>query len=141
MKHNLPLALPKCQMIVGSLGGDMPARQLCSMVNLKRRGVYFTTNLIVLGSKGIDIIPLMDWLSKHMVLIEYTKKSVKLTTPDGREMDFVVELVVTAKGVANHVKVNHMEASQGSEVPVVNESPNVFSRNCQVCHLTETSSL
>jgi hypothetical protein len=25
-KHNLPLALIKCQMIVSSLGGDMPAR-------------------------------------------------------------------------------------------------------------------
>jgi hypothetical protein len=38
-KHNLPLALLKCQMIVSSLGGDMPARQLCPKVNLKiRRG-------------------------------------------------------------------------------------------------------
>jgi hypothetical protein len=37
-KHNLPLVLLKCQMIVSSLGGDMPARQLCSKVNLKIRG-------------------------------------------------------------------------------------------------------
>jgi hypothetical protein len=37
-KHNLPLALLKCQMIVSSLGGDMPARQLCSKVNPKIRG-------------------------------------------------------------------------------------------------------
>jgi hypothetical protein len=37
-KHNLPLALLRCQMIVSSLGGDMPARQLCPKVNLKIRG-------------------------------------------------------------------------------------------------------
>jgi hypothetical protein len=37
-KHNLPLALLKCQMIVSSLGGDMPVRQLCPKVNLKIRG-------------------------------------------------------------------------------------------------------
>jgi hypothetical protein len=37
-KHNLPLALLRCQMIVISLGGDMPARQLCPKVNLKIRG-------------------------------------------------------------------------------------------------------
>jgi hypothetical protein len=37
-KHNLPLALLKCQMIVSSLGGDMPARQLCLKVSLKIRG-------------------------------------------------------------------------------------------------------
>jgi hypothetical protein len=37
-KHNLPLALLKCQMIVCSPGGDMPARQQCPKVNLKIRG-------------------------------------------------------------------------------------------------------
>jgi hypothetical protein len=47
-KHNLLLALLKCQMIVSSLGGDMPRRQLCPKVNLKIRGVDFVANLIVL---------------------------------------------------------------------------------------------
>jgi hypothetical protein len=37
-KHNLPLALLRCQMIVSSPGGDMLIRQLCSKVNLKIRG-------------------------------------------------------------------------------------------------------
>ena len=59
-KHNLPIALLTCQMIVSSLGGDMPARQLCPKVILKIRGVDFVANLIVLESKGIDIILGMD---------------------------------------------------------------------------------
>jgi hypothetical protein len=75
-KHNLPLALLKCQMIVSSPGGDMPARQLCPKVNLKIRGVDFVANLIVLKSKGIDVILGIDWLSKHKVLIDCTKTSV-----------------------------------------------------------------
>jgi hypothetical protein len=37
-KHNLPIALLRCQIIVSSPGGDMPARQLCPKVNLKIRG-------------------------------------------------------------------------------------------------------
>jgi hypothetical protein len=37
-KHNLSIALLRCQMIVSSPGGDMPARQLCPKVNLKIRG-------------------------------------------------------------------------------------------------------
>jgi hypothetical protein len=127
-KHNLPLALLRYQMIVSSLGGDMPARQLCPKVNLKIRGVDFVANLIVLESKGIDIILGMDWLSKHKVLINCAKKSVKLTTPKGKEMEFITEPVVTAKCVANHVKVNQLDASQGSEVPVVNEFPDVPQR-------------
>jgi hypothetical protein len=113
-------------MIVSSLGGDMPARQLCLKVNLKIRGVDIVVNLIVLESKGIDVILGMDWLSKYKVLINCAKKSVKLTTPEGKEMEFVIEPVVIAKGVANHAKVNQLDASQGSEVPVVNEFPDVF---------------
>jgi hypothetical protein len=125
-KHNLPLALLWFQMILSSPEGDMPTRQLCPKVNLKIRRVNFVTNLIVLESNGIDVILGMDWLSKYNVLIDCAKKSVKLTTPEGKEMEFIAEPVVTAKGVANHVKVNQLEASQGSEVLVVNEFPNVF---------------
>jgi hypothetical protein len=67
--------------------------------------------------KGIDIILGMDWLSK---------RSFKLTTPDGKELEIVAEPVVTAKGVANRATVNQLDASQESEVPVVNEFPDVF---------------
>jgi hypothetical protein len=125
-KHNLSLALLRSQMIVSSLGGDMPVRQLCLKVNLKIRGVDFVANFIILELKGIEVILRIDWLSKHKVHIDCAKKSVKLTTPKGKEMEFVAEPVVTAKGVANHVKVNQLDASEGSEVPVVNEFPDVF---------------
>jgi hypothetical protein len=76
--------------------------------------------------KGIDIILGMDWLSKHKVLIDCAKKSIKLTTPDGKELEFIIEPLVTTKDVANRAKVNQLDASQGSEVPVVNEFPDVF---------------
>jgi hypothetical protein len=60
------------------------------------------------------------------VLIDYAKKSVKLTTPDGKELEYVAEPVVTAKGIANCAKINQLGASQGSEVLVVNEFSDVF---------------
>jgi hypothetical protein len=79
-----------------------------------------------LESKGIDIILGMNWLGKHKVLIDCTKKSVKLTTPDEKELEFIAEPVVTAKGIADRAKLSQLNASQGSEVPVVNEFPDVF---------------
>jgi hypothetical protein len=79
-----------------------------------------------LESKGIDVILGMVWLSKRKVLIDCANKSVKLTTPEGKEMELVAELVVTAKGVASHVTVYQLDASQGSKVPVVYEFPDVF---------------
>jgi hypothetical protein len=65
-------------------------------------------------------------MSRHKALIDCARKSVKLTTPDGKELEFFAELVVTIKGVANHVEVNQLDASQGSGVLVVNEFPHVF---------------
>jgi hypothetical protein len=60
----------------------------------------------VLESKDIDVILGMDLLSKHKVLIDCTKKSVKLTTLKRKELEFVTEPVVTAYGVTNCAKVN-----------------------------------
>jgi hypothetical protein len=37
-RHNLPIALLRCQMIASSPRGDMLTRQLCPKVNLKIRG-------------------------------------------------------------------------------------------------------
>jgi hypothetical protein len=65
-------------------------------------------------------------LSKCKVLINCAKKSVKLTTLEGKEMEFVIEPVVTAMVAANRAKVNQLDAYQGSKVPVVNEFPDVF---------------
>jgi hypothetical protein len=125
-KHNLPIALLKCKMIVSSPGGDMPARQLCPKVNLKIQWVDFIANIIILESNGIDVILRMDWLSKHKLHINCTKKSIKLTSPDGKDLEYVAELVVTTKGAANCVKLNQMDPSQGLVVLLVNEFPDVF---------------
>jgi hypothetical protein len=99
-------------MVVSSLGGDMPARQVCPGVNIKIRGVDFIANLIILDSKGIDVILAMDWLSKHKVLIDCTKKFVKLTTEDGKELVYEAEPLVTSKGATNHLKLSKLEVGQ-----------------------------
>jgi hypothetical protein len=65
-------------------------------------------------------------LSKYKVLIDCVKKSVKLTTPEGKEMEFIAEPMITTKCIVNRVKVNQLDASQGSEVAVVNEFLDVF---------------
>jgi hypothetical protein len=53
------------------------------------------------------------------VLIDCANKSIKLTTLDGKELEYVAKPVVTTRGVANHVKLNQLDARQGSMVPVV----------------------
>jgi hypothetical protein len=60
------------------------------------------------------------------LLIDCAKKSIKLTIPDGNEMEYVAEPVVTTKGAANHVKLNQLNASEGPTVLMVNEFIDVF---------------
>jgi hypothetical protein len=59
-KQNLPLSILKNRMIVSSPGGDMNARHVSPKVSILIRGLEFLANLIVLGSKGIDMILGMD---------------------------------------------------------------------------------
>jgi hypothetical protein len=76
------------------------------MVNIKIRGVDFIANLIILKSKGINIILGMDWMSKHKVLIDCARKSIKLTTEGGKELEYEAEPLVTTKGATNLLKLN-----------------------------------
>jgi hypothetical protein len=112
VKYNILVSLLKYHMIVSSLGGDMPARQVCPRVNIKIRGVDFISNLIVLDSKGINVILGIDWLSKHKALIDCAKKSIKLTTEDGKELVYEAEPLVTSKGATDRLKLNKLEVSQ-----------------------------
>jgi hypothetical protein len=73
-------------------------------------GVEFNTNLIVLDSKGIDVILGMDWMIKQKALIDCSKKSVKLTMEDGQEIEYIAEPLITHKGATNKIKLNRLEA-------------------------------
>jgi hypothetical protein len=60
VKHNLPIATMKHTMLVSSPGGEMRIKHICLAVSITIRGVDFPSNLILLDSKGIDIILGMD---------------------------------------------------------------------------------
>jgi hypothetical protein len=100
-KYNLLLSMLVNWMIISSPGGDMHARHVCSKVSIFIRGVEFLANLIVLESKGIDVMLGMDWLSKHNGLIDCDKKVVRLTPSSGKELEYVVEDLLTDKVASN----------------------------------------
>jgi hypothetical protein len=89
MKHSLPIATMKHTMLVSSPGGEIRTKHICPAVSITIRGVDFPSNLILLDSKGIDIILGMDWLSKYNGVIQCTRKAVKLTKKDGTSVEFV----------------------------------------------------
>jgi hypothetical protein len=90
----------------------MLARQVCLKVKIILWGVEFRANMIVLDSMRVDVILGMDWMNKQKALIDCAKKSVKLTTEVGQEIEFVAELLITHKGPTNQIKLNQLEAEQ-----------------------------
>jgi hypothetical protein len=90
MKHNLPIATMKHTMLVSLPRGEMTTKHICPAVSIiKRGGVDFPSNLILLDSKGIDIILGMDLLSKYDRVIQCARKVMRLTKKDGATVKFV----------------------------------------------------
>jgi hypothetical protein len=83
-------------------------------------------NLIVLESKGIDIILGMDWLSKHNGLIDCAKKAVRLTPTSGNELKYVAENLVMNKAASNRMVLNHLDAASIRGIRTVSEFLDVF---------------
>jgi hypothetical protein len=125
-KHNLPLSMLKNRKIVSSPGGDMHARHVSPKVNILIRGVEFIANLIVLESKGIDVILGMDWLSKHKGMINCAKKAVRLITSSGKEVEYVANNLVTDKAISNRIVLNPIDATSTLDIRTVFEFPDIF---------------
>jgi len=87
-RHDLASAPMKNNILVTSPGGEMRAKQVCPKVSIDIRGVVFLANLIVLESKGLDVILGMDWLSKHDGVIQCATKTVQLKHADGTQVEF-----------------------------------------------------
>jgi hypothetical protein len=117
--YKLPRALMKNRALVSSPGGEMESRQVCPKVNISIRGVDFLANLIILESKGIDIILGMDWLTKYKGVIGCATKTVQLTHTDGTKVEFQATTESAINASLN--KTNAVEDSR-----VVSEFPDVF---------------
>jgi hypothetical protein len=63
------------------------------------------------------------------------KESIKLTTSNRNELEYIAKSVVVDKGTANRVKLNQLDVSQGLKVPEVNDFSNVLPKELSVMPL------
>ena len=119
-KHSIPIVLLKLPLLTRTPGADIHCRLGCTRVRIILSGVEFLADLVVLKSKGIDVILGMDWLSQHDGHIGCVDKVVHLTNPDG------VQVACHTRESGPDPMVFSMEAKTLEEVPVVDEYPDVF---------------
>jgi hypothetical protein len=118
-KHNISTVLLKTPMVTRTPGGDIKCQLGCSRVRIILSGVEFLEDLVVLKSKGIDVILGMDWLHHHG-LISCADKVVHLTNPDG------VQVTCHNRESRSDIMVFSMETRPIEEVPIVREYPDVL---------------
>ena len=58
---------------------------------IRIREYEFSGDLIELSFRAFDVILGMDWLSRHLVVVDCRMKRVTLRTPSGEEVTFIGE--------------------------------------------------
>ena len=89
-------------------------------VRIDLSGIEFLADLVVLKSKGIDVILGMNWLSLHHGLIGCANQVVHLTNSDGMQVTWHTQ------GGGPDPMIFSMDVKSLEGVPVVNEYPDVF---------------
>jgi hypothetical protein len=121
VKHQLPIINMKETMLVSSPGGEMRTKHICPAISITIRGLDFLANLIVLDSKGIDIILGMDWLRKYDRVILCAKRAIRLTKEDGTNVEF--SAAIPAEQVS---LLNKVQGTSLNEIGIAQEYPDVF---------------
>jgi hypothetical protein len=84
-------------------------------------GRDFRANLIILDSKGIDVILGMGWLTTCDVVIQCAKRSVLLTSPAGERFEFAVDPAPSTASA-----VNKLDGTALEDIRVACNYPDVF---------------
>jgi hypothetical protein len=82
------------RLMIFQIPGSTAKTQLsCRNVPVELHGVQFQADLIILGTKGLDVVLPMDWMSKYQGHIDYTKKAKTVTNSDGVEIERIAAML------------------------------------------------
>src|SRR3954469_11687138 len=84
-------------------------------------GLVFLASLISLKSSSIDVILSMDWLSRQNAVLDCKAKSVRLTHPLGKTINYTSPRTRTQVQSLNVLPLPDLE-----DIPVVCDFPDVF---------------
>jgi hypothetical protein len=119
-KHKIPTVLLKLPLITQTPGSNIKCHLDCLNVRIILSGVVFLADLVLLKSKGRDVILGIDWLTQHNGVISCVTKEVSLVNQEG------IKVKCQTQGSKVNPMVFNLDASTIEEMPVVQEYPNVF---------------
>jgi hypothetical protein len=83
MARNMIVQIPRSQ---------VRSHLSCEGVPVVIHGVSFQANLIILGTKGLDVVLGMDWMSKYQGHIDCARKSITMTNSDSIQIEHIATM-------------------------------------------------
>jgi hypothetical protein len=108
-------------MLVQIRGSVVKAKENCIDVPVDIHGVSFKVNLIILGTKGLDVVLGMDWMSKYQGHIDYARKAISMTNSEGVQIEHIATMPFRKAYYKKSVSRPTLD-----QVPMVCEYPDVF---------------
>ena len=122
LQNNFSMLPLEKSMIVKSPGIKQVTQNYCQGVVIEFEGLKFYANLIVLESKGLDVILGMDWLTTNKGFIDCFNRTVILTHHQGKK----IKVSAKERQIPRQPRLNKVDVSEMNKVPIVCEFPDVL---------------
>jgi hypothetical protein len=124
--HNIPIEPMIPPLRVNSVGGKVQSNRICLNLRIEIKGIDFPTSLVVMGTQGLDVILVINWLHRNHATISCDKRTVKLVSPSGKEVVTKLYLPELEEGACHHLSVDDKESNPIEAIRIVSEFPDVF---------------
>jgi hypothetical protein len=96
---------------VNSVGGKVQSDKMCLNLRIEIRGIDFPTNLVVMGTQGLDVILGMNWLYRNQATVSCDKRTIKLVSPSVKEVITELYMPELEEGACHYLSVDDEEAN------------------------------
>jgi hypothetical protein len=96
---------------VNSVGGKVQSDKMCLNLRIEIRGIDFPTNLVVMGTQGLDVILGMNWLYRNQAIVSCDKRTIKLVSPYVKEVITELYMPELEEGACHYLSVDDEEAN------------------------------
>jgi hypothetical protein len=70
---------------INLVGRKVQSDKILSNLRIEIRGIDFPANLVVMGTIGIDVVLVMNWLNKNQAAVSCDKRTVMLVSHPGEK--------------------------------------------------------
>src|ERR1041384_898499 len=119
--HNLSFAELSTPMIIQTAGSRWQTNRVSHGNQIAIEGLVFLASLIALKSSDVDLILGMDWLSRQNAYLDCKGKSVRLTHPSSKTVNYTSPRTRTQVHSLNVLLLPDLE-----DIPMVRDFPDVF---------------